>query len=333
VTSSDGARALTRDAAVADAARMEYVLGGVAGVVLLVVAFVVYVRASAARADRRLEDDVRAYVAKKGGKVTFEGDAMVVEGPRGSGREGLAALRIMLGSAKDRELSIGFVLRKYFPDRFDDLFEENAQKRLAAESAAIAALPPDELRARLRVRIVSERASKTGLWTAARGVAEGLDARVVLDGFDLDGLPVAARATLPEDDDALFAAALRQTLGAPPSFEAGQATGHAWLASPRALFGERAVIVAGVGPGLAWFAAEPGGAEAALLGLAEASRADGPLKSVLFGWDGASLSKMVVVAHTIKGPDTPDYTLQVPPAFAARLGLPLDATGSVALRR
>lgn len=163
--------------------------------------------------------------------------------------------------------------------------------------------------------------------------AVGLDARVVLDGFDLDGLPVATRATLPEDDEALFAAGLRQTLGDPLAFEAGRATGHAWLAAPRALFGERAAIVAGVGAGLSWVAAEPGAAEAALLGLAEASRADGPLKSVLLGWDGASLSKMVVVAHTIKGPDTPDFTLQIPPAFAARIGVPLDATGSFALRR
>jgi hypothetical protein len=310
---------------------MMYVGIGLLVVVLALAALVVWGRTSAALGEKKLRDDVRAYVESKGGQVSFdEAGGMTVDGPLGRGHEKLTALRIMLSSkGGDRALTIGFALRKYFPDKFDEMFEKGAAKRLEEARGAIDGLAPDALREKLRVRITSTRTSATGLATCARPVVDGLEARVVLDGFELDGIPTSARAKLAEDDAALFDAALAHTLASPPPFDRAEVEGHAWLAAPARLFGDRRVVAAGCGKKLVWTAEVREGGGHALASLASRSLETGALKGVLLTWDGTALVRVGMRAHTIKGPTTPDFTLDLPPPFVEAFGLVAGPRGEV----
>ncbi len=314
---------------------MIYVGIGLLAVIVAFALLVAYARISGSRAEAKLRDDIRSYVLSKGGTVTFDdADGMTIEGPLGSGHQKLTSLRIMLGSrGGNRETTLGFALRKYLPDRFDELFEQNAARRLDEARGAIAALSPEALRERLRVAIVSSRASATGLATCGRAVVDGLEARVVLDGFELDGLPSDARSRLVEDDAALFDLALSRTLGAPADLDRGEIEGAAWLAAPSRLFGARSVVVAGCGKKLAWVVARPEDASRVLADLASRSLEDGPLKGVLIGWDGSTLARIPMARHTIKGPATPDYTLEIQAALREAFGLAADARGAVGVSR
>jgi len=96
-----------------------YVGGVVLGLVVLVAALFVYGRMQWAQNERRLREEIEAYVTAKGGTVTFDAmDGMRIEGPLGKGDERLTALRIMLASKSgDRKHTIGVALRKYLPDQ------------------------------------------------------------------------------------------------------------------------------------------------------------------------------------------------------------------------
>jgi hypothetical protein len=233
--------------------------------------------------------------------------------------------------------SIGFVLRDYIPDQFDDVFAKQAQARLAQELPGIEALSEGELRGRLRVRVVSKRTGAEGLATCAKPVGGRLEARVVLEGSELAGLPQSARARLSEDDVTLFEQALASTLPIEaPALASGLATGpgaRAWLCRPERLFGAAPYVLAGVGQALAWIPAVPEGAAWALADLASRSNESGPLKATLFAWDGAALSDVELVVHTILGPSTPEFTLRLPPATLAAMGLTAQPDGRIGLRR
>jgi hypothetical protein len=313
---------------------VSYVLAVIVGLVVLFFGLRVWFRFANARAEESLREEIRAYVTKRGGTVTFDNqNGMTVEGPLGKGYEKLTALRIMLGSAKDRPLTIGFALRSYIPDRFDDIFEESAKKRLEEATGSIDALSVDELREKLRISIVSTRTTSTNLATCARPIAEGYEARVVLDGFDLSGIPKLARARLEEDDAALFDKALAKTLGGPPDVARGEVEGHAWLAAPDRIFGVKKLVIAVVGNKLVWIPVQPADASNALAEIAGQSLESGTLKGVLFGWDGQALTRLSMATHTIKGPTTPDFTIELPPAYREAFGLTADAHGGVGVSR
>jgi hypothetical protein len=313
---------------------VSYVLAVIVGLVGLFFGLRVYFRFANARAEENLREEIRSYVTSRGGTVTFdEKNGMTVEGPLGKGYEKLTALRIMLGSASDRPLTIGFALRKYLPDRFDDMFEKSAAKRLDDARDSIDALSVDELREKLRISIVSTRTTSTNLATCARPIADGYEARVVLDGFDLSGIPKLARARLEEEDAALFDKALAKTLGSPPDTSRAEVDGHTWLAAPERIFGAGPVVIAGVGDKLAWIPAQPSDASNALAELAGRSLESGTLKGVLFAWDGERLARIPMATHTIKGPTTPDFTIELPPAFCHAFGLQADARRGVGVRR
>jgi hypothetical protein len=307
-----------------------YVAGVLVALLLGFVALVVFLRTSNARAGARLREEIRAYVTSKGGSVTFDDqNGMTVEGPRGRGYEKLTALGIMLSSAKDRPLTIGFALRKYLPDQIDAMFEKSAAKRLDEARQAVDALTPEGLRERLRIRVVSTRAPTTDLATCARPIADGYESRVVLEGFDLDGIPATARARLVDDDATLFEIALGRTLGHAPAAERDEVDGLEWLADPARLFASRSVVVAACGTRLVWATAQPEGASRTLARLASRSGETGPMKYVLLSWNGATLERIGVTVHTIKGPTTPDYTLSLSPQLCAALGLGAGEGGKV----
>lgn len=303
--------------------------------VIALAVFVAVVRVRASGSDKKLREEIERYVTSKGGTVTFDpdGNGMTVEGSLGKGHEKLTALRIMLSSASNREQVIGFTLRKYLPDQFDALFEKNANARLDAAAQSVAALSADDLRARARIAIKSTRTPSAGLATCARPVVEGYEARVVLDGFDLDGIPEAARARIPEDDATLFELALGHTLGDPPSFEAYECDGIEWLAAPHRVFAGNPALIGAEGKKLVWASPPPDDASRALAALCTRIVADGPLKGMLFGWAGAKLIKVPMTVHTIQGPDTPDFTIELPPVYCAAFGLTADASGHVPVRR
>jgi hypothetical protein len=318
-------------------------LGIVGGLVGLLALLVVVARASARTQERRPVEAIGEVARSRGGRVTFDpdGNGFRVQGPRGEGQERMTVFRIMC-KPSNRELwpnTIAFALRKYIPDAFDDAFARSARERLASEAPRMEALSDVELGARLRARLCSRRTPSEGLATCARPLgSERFEVRVVLDGFDVDGLPAAVRARFTETDAALLERALDASLPAePPSPAGGDGHGDAsallWLARPARLLGDAPAVVVAVGQTLAWMPARPDGAEAALARLASRSLATGPAKGALFAWDGHTLTDSTVVQHSVMGPNTPDFTLQLPPALLAALGLTGDADGSVGVRR
>lgn len=313
----------------------------VGSVLALFVAFagwVAWMRGSQGRHRARVRDAVRAYVEKRGGTFALDPDGIGfrVKGPLGEGHERGTALDIMCkpGDEARWETSIGFTLRKYLPDAFDEQFAKDAQKRLAELGPKVAALSEDELRARLRVCIESTRAPSEGLATCAAPLAGRYEVRVVLEGFDLEGLPKAARARLSETDAELRERALAASLPeTPPARESGAASSQLWLCRPEAVFGKEPHLIVGEGEGLAWTPVEPGDVEARLVALCNRSLERGPMKGALWAWDGEKLSVETIVVHTIMGPTTPDYTLRVPASFHATLGIHPAADGTFGVHR
>jgi hypothetical protein len=284
---------------------------------------------------RAFQAAVVAYARSKGGTVEWLSPQRIrVKGPLGGGEESTTAMEIMCRASEPAKWShsIGFCLRKYIPDAFDETFARMAKERLAAELPKLDALAPAELNQRLRVKIFSKRTDAVGLSTAAVAIDERHEARVVLDGVDLAGIPTSVRARLPDSDEQLVARALGATLGAPPDFDIGAAAGHTWLVQPKALWGGRPAVVVGEGKQLSWLPAQPAPATRALIQLASRSLNDGPLKGCMWLWNGERLASIGVVQHTLIGPTTPDYTLTMQPETAAVLGLTLDARGAVGVR-
>lgn len=313
-------------------------VGAFVGLVSALAGWVVWIRWSHQRHRAALRQAIVGYAAKRGGLVEMDadGNGFHVRGPLGSGRERMTGLDVMCKPGEEArwETSIGFVLRKYIPDAFDEAFAKAAREQLEKLGPEIARLSDDELRARLRVRIVHARTSSEGLATCAVPIGEGYEARVVLDGYDLDGLPRGARARLPGGDRELFAQALDATLpSAPPAPEPGTADTLVWLARPEAIFGSAPHLIAAVGETLAWTAVIPGDVEPRLLDLCDRSGERGPMKNVLWAWDGAKLTRCPLIVHTIIGPTTPDYTLTVPASFHAPLGIHPAADGTFGIRR
>lgn len=315
-------------------------LGAGVGVVVLFFGMIAWMRISQSLYRARLSAAVRRYVEGRGGVFTPDPDptrGFTVKGPRGEGHERWDLLQIMCKPGQEGrwETSIGFTLRKYLPDVFDDKLAEAAAKRLAELAPKVAALSEDELRARLRVDIVSNRSSSDGLATCARALAGRHEARVVLEGFDLEGLPKAARVRLSDESDAqLYERALAQTLTEPaPAPSEGRAASHLWLLRPAAIFGDEPHLVVISGGALRWTPVVPGDVEQRLLELCRAAGEDGLGKYVLWSWDGASLGAEPIVVHTIQGPSTPDYTLRVPASFHPTLGVHAAADGTFGVRR
>ncbi|MFO0759039.1 MAG: hypothetical protein U0359_21280 [Byssovorax sp.] len=157
--------------------------------------------------------------------------------------------------------------------------------------------------------------------------------RIMLDGFDLAGVPSAVRGRFKEPDPVLLERAIDATLGDPPPAAAGKAEPLAWLARPARLFGATPHLLACEGKAIAWIAAAPGLPENEIANLASRSLTSGPMKGVMFGWDGATLTEIAVVAHSIIGPTTPDYTLELAPSMARALGVTTAPDGTVGIRR
>lgn len=313
-------------------------LGSALALVAAFVGWVAWMRGSQSRHRARVREAVRAYVEKRGGTFTLDPDGIGfrVKGPLGEGHERGAALDIMCppGDEARWETSIGFSLRRYLPDAFDEQVAKAAQKRLTELGPKIAALSEDQLRARLRLSIESTRAPTEGLATCAAPLAGGYEMRVVLDGFDLEGLPKAARARLSETDAELRERALAASLPkSPPAREAGAARSQLWLCRPEAIFGTEPHLIVGEREGLAWIPVEPGDVEARLVALCNRSLETGPMKGSLWAWDGTKLSVETIVVHTIMGPTTPDYTLRVPASFHETLGIHPASDGTFGVRR
>jgi hypothetical protein len=314
-------------------------LGSVLGLLALFAGWVVWMRGSQGRHRARVRAAVVAYAEKRGGRIELDPDGIGfhVKGPLGAGHERGTALDIMCkpGDEAGWETSIGFVLRKYIPDAFDEQFAAQAKKKLAELAPEVARLSTDELRARLRVRIVSARAPSDGLATCARPLAGRYEGRVVLDGIALDGLPKEARVRLSDETDAqLYARALEATLPGPaPSVDAGRAESALWLLRPEAIFGPVPHLAVLSGGTLVWTPVEPGDVERRLVALCQAAGADGLGKYVLWSWDGSKLGAETIVVHTVMGPTTPDFTLKVPAAFHETLGIHPAPDGTFGVRR
>ena len=317
---------------------LEICLGAFALVLGGLVLLVVVLRLQAGAQRRALREAIVTYAAGRGGSAIFDADGkgFRVEGPRGAGHMSMTALEIMC-RADNRatwDTSIGFSLRQYIPDAMDDALAASAAKRLAKLEPLVRAMSEDELRERLRVVIHSDRTGDAGLATCARPVGSRHEARVVLDGIDLSGLPHEDRQRLSESDEELFELGLAQTLpGDAPSDDAREAAGLAWLCRAAAIFGDAPHLIVASDQRLSWTAVEPGGVEARLVSLCRASSESGPLKNVLFAWDGSTLSSQTIVVHSIIGPNTPDYTLRVPPSFHGALGIQPGPDGSFGVRR
>lgn len=295
-------------------------------------------RKGMSRHDLALKAAVEAYAVRRGASVTFDGLAMHVKGPRGEGKKTMHALKIMcpLGAEAKWDLSIGFTLREFIPDAFDESFAKAAASDLAKIAPQVAALSDEELRARLRVKVVSTRSPSEGLATCARPLSKRFELRVVLDGFELNGLPNATRARLAESDEALMQHAFSQTLSTPPRAEDGAVLGasaHVWLSRSAEIFGAVPHVIVAEGDGLRWMPATRERSEERLVALARASMETGPMKGAMWGWDGHALHESTVVMHTIIGPTTPDYTLTLPLSMHPLLGIQASADGTFGVKR
>jgi len=299
------------------------ILAGALGLaVVAVVVLVVSMRLFAARREQRLRTFITTYAEQRGGSATFDDrGGVTVEGPLGSGHKSLAALRIMLADRPESEweTSVGFVFRAYLPDAFQQAFAKAASERLAARGPEVAALSVEELRQRLRVKIGGASTDDAGLITCARPLSERYEARVVVDGVDLAGLPEADRVRLGGSDDDVFQAALDNTLGEGPTDAACEE--QAWLCRPADLFGTEPTLAVGVGHGLVWIPARQE-ALTELADLCERSVVTGPMKAVMWAWDGEDqLEQSTILVHTIIGPDSADYTVDLPYFATAALGV------------
>jgi hypothetical protein len=310
-----------------------YIFLGIVGALALLV---VVLRMQAKAQQRKFQQAVVAYAASKGASVEWLGPNRIrVKGPRGEGEESTTAMAIMCRAGEEAKWnnSIGFCLRKYIPDAFDEQFARMAKERLAKELPALEALSPGELEPKLRAKIFLRRTDAEGLATCAVAIDESHEARVVLDGVDLAGIPSSVRAKLGDSDERLLARALEASLPQPPEFSAGSAPGHIWLLQPKALWGDRPAVVVGEGEQLSWLPVDPVPAPASIARLAGRAFATGPLKGCMWLWNGERLAEISVLQHTIIGPTTPDYTLRMNPGTAAVLGLTLDARDSVGVSR
>ena len=317
------------------------VLAAIAGVALWIMSMrreAALGRMGMSRHDLALKAAVEAYAVRRGASVTFDGLAMHVKGPRAEGTKTMHALKIMCpeGAEAKWELSIGFTLREFIPDAFDESFAKAAADELAKIAPQIAALSDDEVRARLRAKVVSTRSPSEGLVTCARPLSKRFELRVVLDGFGLNGLPSAARARLAEGDEALVQQAMTQTLSSPPQLDEGAVKGahaHVWLSRAAEIFGPVPHVIVAEGEGLRWMTATPERSEERLIELARASMETGPMKGAMWGWDGQTLHEATVVTHSIMGPTTPDYTLTLPLSMHPLLGIVASADGSFGVKR
>jgi hypothetical protein len=245
----------------------------------------------------------------------------------------VAIVILFFGTSAGRQRSSERQLRDAI-DGANDLLAKRALEQLAKDSAAIEALSTDELRSRLRARLFTNGLSSESLATCSLPIGTGHELRVVLDGFDIAGIPSIVRGRFTETDDALRELALDATLGSDaPSLAAGHTdAAREWLARPARWFGDVAHVVAADGDGLAWIAVAAATGPT-LCRLCAASLASRRLKGVLFVWDGARLSTIGIVGHSVRGPHTPDYTLRMDAATADLIGLELDARGAVGIRR
>jgi hypothetical protein len=167
------------------------------------------------------------------------------------------------------------------------------------------------------VKVGSASTDRVGLATCAHPLSERFEARVVVEGVDLAGLPEADRARLGGTDDEVFEAALELTLPSKPS--GTSCDHHAWLCRPAELFGPQPVLAVGVGEGLVWIPARREALDELAALCARASR-PGPMKAVMWAWDGkGTLVQSTILVHTISGPDTADYTVDLPHFATAAL--------------
>lgn len=308
------------------------------GLVVIFAAWVAWVRLGMSRHRAAVRHAIRAYAQKRGGSVQFDeaGTRFRVQGRLGEGSESLTVFELTCRPEERAhwESSIGLGLRHYIPDASYERSVAATLARLTREGPAIAALSDDELRARLRVKIVRSLEPRDHLATCARTLSPRFEVRVVLDGFDFVGLPEPARARLPEDDAELRARAIRAMLpAAPPSADAGRAETFLWLLEPERIFGASPFLMVAEGEALVWMPVTPGDVEARLVALCQRSSTLGPLTNSLWAWDGAALSEETIAVHTVQMENTPDFTLKVPTAFHATLGVHPAADGSFGIRR
>lgn len=290
------------------------------------------------RHDLALKAAVQAYAAKRGASVTFDGLTMMVKGPRGEGKSTIRALKVMcpLGDEARWEPTIGFTLREFIPDAMDERMAQLAADALAKIAPQIAALSEEDLRAKLRVSVLPIHAPAEGLVTCMRPLTKRFGLRLVLDGFDVDGVPNEARARLSESDEALMAQAMSQTVSSPPSAADGAVKGpnaHVWLSRMADIFGTQPHVIVAEGEGLRWTPATPEQSEERLLALARAAQDTGRMKGVMWAWDGQQLHESTIMNHTIMGPNTPDYTLTLPLAMHPLMGVQASSDGTFGVKR
>ena len=290
------------------------------------------------RHDLALKAAVQAYAAKRGASVTFDGLTMAVKGPRGEGTKMLHTLKVMcpLGDEARWEPTIGFTLREFIPDAMDERMAQLAGDALSKVAPQIAALSEEELRSKLRVSVLPIHAPAEGLVTCARPITKRFGLRLVLDGYDLEGVPNEARARLSESDEALMAQAMSQTVSSLPSAADGAVKGpnaHVWLSRMADIFGTQPHVIVAEGQGLRWTPATPEQSEERLIALARAAQETGRMKGVMWAWDGQQLHESTIMNHTIMGPNTPDYTLTLPIAMHPLMGVQASSDGTFGVKR
>jgi hypothetical protein len=193
------------------------------------------------------------------------------------------------------------------------------ERAVATARNELAALSPEAIRARLRLGIGRKAAQGAGLSTPARSLTETIDCRLVVDGISVRGLTPEARARLEEDDDTLFSLAASQSLDVPPT-SPGRAP-LAWLAELANLLPGQPAVLAAAGSEVRWIA--PPTRLEALADLAcQTAPERGELDGCLLFWDGATLVDIRRYTPTLRGPTTPDFVLDLPPALCALTGLP-----------
>jgi len=285
---------------------------------------------------RAIRDAVQAYVDSHGGSVEFDEEGAFVKGELGEGRVTFRLLQVTCPANEPHrwETSIGGRLSEYIPDEIYKRQSERATAEAEKAAEAFAALPDEELRTKLRARIVSRNVASGDVAVCARPLSQDFEVRVVLDGVEAPGLPHQVRTRLSDADGALVELALAQSLGAPPQPSDESVVNLLWLSRIREIFGASPYFLAAKGEELLWTQAKPDGIVGRLHRLAAAAGNNpGPLRGVLWTWDGEALSSSTIVVHSILGPTTPEYEIQIPNALRESLGLPLTSERHVGLRR
>jgi hypothetical protein len=292
------------------------------------------------RSDLKLKAAIKRYAESRGGTVGFEGLQMHVKGARGEGTLSMVGLRVMCEGRPEAnwELSISFRLREFIPDQFDELMDKAAAAKLLRISPAIAGLKDADIHNLLRATVVSVRAPSNGLMTCVRPLTKRYELRAMLEGFELEGLTDDARSRFSESDHDLLERAIAQTINIlkPPKIEDGgtnAAHAHLWLSCPLIVFGKKPFIVFADGANLRWVAATERIAEEGLAALANTSMQNGPMKGVMWGWDGQQLHEAFIIQHSIMGPTSPHYTLSLPLSMHRALGIEGSADGRFGVRR